>query len=1234
MKKLLFFLSFITLSFIANARIFYVSTTGNDSRTPTQAQNIATPWLTLNHAAASGLVAGDTVLFRGGTYLSTAGNAAAVHFQIESLTGTLANPIVFMAYPGEVPVFSCENITPTENFPIAMWVYQCNYVKVYGFKVKMLREIATGAGVSQGFQFAFSDNCTLENCDIYNIGGAGLVLNNSDNNLIKNVDSHNLGAALMTPAWDYGDAFSSTGGDNSNNNTFDGCRAWMCGDDGWDFFEWAGSKVTIINCWSFWNSIKPWGISGTQPSDAGMTPTANPSLFLNNSSYWTSSSSGEGFKLGGCNSSCYPSNCGCPAAAPTVIKKYLSNCLSFENQGTGYSANMESQFSHKMQFYNCVAYSNGNDGWGFGTGRSTNIAMGFKNCWSFSNNRVEINGADFVYDGLNSSNITNNLWMTVSGNDYGNLYASGKRVSTADFQSVSSAQMVGTRNADGSLPTVTYLKLVAGSDLIDAGIQTTNPVISFCGTAPDVNWAEYCAGVTSPVANAGVDQTITLPVSNVTLSGTATTSGSITNWNWQKISGGNALIGTPNAQTTGASGLVQGVYLFMLTVTDNAGLTDTDTMQVTVNAAAATAPTCSAGTTPVTITLPVSSVALTGTGASTAGNTVSYLWSLIVGSGGSITNPIIASTTATGLTAGSRTYRLTVTDNGNSLTCTSDKVVITNAALVIPTANAGANQSITLPTNSVSLSGSGSGGTINSYLWTKISGVGGSFSASTSASTNFTGLVAGTYQVQLRVGNTDGNFGYDTVQITVNPAPAFPSCNAGVSPVTITLPISTVALAGTGGSNSGNTVSFLWTQFSGTSVTINNATSSTATAIGLTAGSYGFQLTVTDNGNGLICSSTKMVNVNAANVIPTANAGANQTITLPTNSVALSGSGSGGTINSYLWTKISGVNGTLSAATSANTNFTGLSAGVYLVQLRVGNTDGNFGYDTVQITVNPAIVLPTANAGANDTITLPLNFVALNGVGTGTQVPLTYLWTKLSGTGGTITSSTSAVTSVTGLVAGVYSFEFKVTDNNGNIARDTMGVTVLEQAFPPTVNAGADQSITLPTTTATVTATYSLSQSTVSSLTWTQTSGAAATITSPSTASTTITGLAAGTYVFTFTVVTADGWTVSDALTITVIDVTSISGFKWFNASLINGKSNLTWGFNGGVSGQRFTIQKVRSWFFLPSNWWTWSNIGSVAAVTGITDYWFIDNNTNKGSNIYRVKYGNMYSPTVTVKKN
>ncbi len=101
------------------------------------------------------------------------------------------------------------------------------------------------------------------------------------------------------------------------------------------------------------------------------------------------------------------------------------------------------------------------------------------------------------------------------------------------------------------------------------------------------------------------------------------------------------------------------------------------------------------------------------------------------------------------------------------------------------------------------------------------------------------------------------------------------------------------------------------------------------TVTSLVQGVYKFQLKVTDNkaATGL---DTVQVTVNAANIAPTANAGNDQTITLPTSTVTLSGSGTDpdGTISAYSWTKISGpVTGTITNAAAASTTVTCIGAG-------------------------------------------------------------------------------------------------------------------------------------------------------------------------------------------------------------------------------------------------------------------------------------------------------------------
>jgi hypothetical protein len=95
-----------------------------------------------------------------------------------------------------------------------------------------------------------------------------------------------------------------------------------------------------------------------------------------------------------------------------------------------------------------------------------------------------------------------------------------------------------------------------------------------------------------------------------------------------------------------------------------------------------------------------------------------------------------------------------------------------------PTAAAGTDQTITLPTSSVTVDGSSSSdpdGTISTYEWTKTSGpVTYTIVSPNSASTNITGLVAGTYVFTLTVTDNDSATDTDTITITVNAEPSDP----------------------------------------------------------------------------------------------------------------------------------------------------------------------------------------------------------------------------------------------------------------------------------------------------------------------------------------------------------------------------------------------------------------------------------------------------------------------------
>ncbi len=90
---------------------------------------------------------------------------------------------------------------------------------------------------------------------------------------------------------------------------------------------------------------------------------------------------------------------------------------------------------------------------------------------------------------------------------------------------------------------------------------------------------------------------------------------------------------------------------------------------------------------------------------------------------------------------------------------------------IAPIANAGSDQAVTLPTDSVTLDGSvstDSDGTIISYVWSFVSGP-SDIDPTDVVSPATSGLVMGTYVFSLTVTDNNGATGVDTVSIVVNP---------------------------------------------------------------------------------------------------------------------------------------------------------------------------------------------------------------------------------------------------------------------------------------------------------------------------------------------------------------------------------------------------------------------------------------------------------------------------------
>jgi dienelactone hydrolase len=267
-----------------------------------------------------------------------------------------------------------------------------------------------------------------------------------------------------------------------------------------------------------------------------------------------------------------------------------------------------------------------------------------------------------------------------------------------------------------------------------------------------------------PVSNAGPNKTIGLPVNSTTVSGAgADPDGTISAYQWTKVSGGAVTMSNTNASALNVSNMVQGSYVFRLTVTDDKGATDTDDMMVKVNPPAI--PIVNAGVDKL-VKLPTTSATLPGSATDSGGTVVSYKWTKISGAACTLINATTATLKLSGLASGNYTFRLTATDN-DGYTGFDDIAVTVDAP---PVVNAGPDRNIVLPlTTPLILDGTATDadGTIVKYLWSKYSGPNVTAENSATPSFKITKLYEGVYVFKLAVTDNLGAQSIDYVTVTV-----------------------------------------------------------------------------------------------------------------------------------------------------------------------------------------------------------------------------------------------------------------------------------------------------------------------------------------------------------------------------------------------------------------------------------------------------------------------------------
>lgn len=391
-----------------------------------------------------------------------------------------------------------------------------------------------------------------------------------------------------------------------------------------------------------------------------------------------------------------------------------------------------------------------------------------------------------------------------------------------------------------------------------------------------------------------------------------------------------------------------------------------------------------------------------------------------------------------------------------------------------PVVDAGPDQTATIP-NAANLVGNACDAGIVSGLavsWEKVSGPGAvSFANAHVPATSATFSEAGEYVLRLTAADSELSSG-DEMMVLVLPFNDPPAVNAGVDQSVI-LPAA-ASLVGTVSDDAlptNSSVAISWSKLSGPGdVSFTNATAATTSASFSEAGEYVLRLTADDSQLTQVDEIT--VKVYPPNNAPAVNAGDDLEIRLPDKAtlnatVTDDGLPLGKTI-AFLWSKVSGP-GTVSFANSkaSDTTATFGAPGTYVLRLTANDTQLSAS-DELSVLVQPANQPPSVNAGTDKSITLP-DAVQLDGTASDAdELPedrvLTVTWAKVSGPGVvTFAAPNNPATTASFSEAGTYLLRLSASDSALSRSDDvSVNVSPSLVNLPPNVNAGADQTITLP----------------------------------------------------------------------------------------------------------------------------------------------------------------------------
>jgi hypothetical protein len=410
---LLLSLSLLTVG--ASAHSYYIAPDGNDAAAGTE----QAPWHTLGRAQQV-VAPGDTVWMRGGTYAVQPTEISAHRKQYDvvynlSTDGARDRRICYFAYPGERPVFDFSAVRP-EGRRVSAFSLTGSWLHLRGFDIVGVQVTVLGHTQSECISACGGSNCIVEQIAMHDGMAIGYYQTAGSNNLVLNCDAYcNYDPYSEGP---YGGNVDGFGGhvldDTCTGNVFRGCRAWWNSDDGFDLIR-AQSAYTIDHCWSFLNGYQPHSMER-----AG---------------------DGTGFKSGGYGMKT-------EVLEPRVIPQHtVRHCIAYMNKNKGFYAN---HHLGGILWLNNTGYRNPSnfcmlnrqssavvrDTLGYGHVLAGNVSL---EPLGVGKHLIDLDTARCV--------LSNNSFDPAA-----------PEPTADDFVSVDAQQLMAPRQADGSLPEITFLR--------------------------------------------------------------------------------------------------------------------------------------------------------------------------------------------------------------------------------------------------------------------------------------------------------------------------------------------------------------------------------------------------------------------------------------------------------------------------------------------------------------------------------------------------------------------------------------------------------------------------------------------------------------------------------------------------------------------------------------------------------------------------------------------------------